>query len=42
MLGFEARIAVREGLERTIAWIHEHPALIDRSIEKHAERMPRQ
>ena len=42
MLGFEARIALRQGLERTIAWTREHLALIDRSIEKHAERMPRQ
>jgi UDP-glucose 4-epimerase len=39
MLGFEARIALRDGLERTIAWTREHLPLIDRSIDKHAGRM---
>jgi UDP-glucose 4-epimerase len=42
MLGFEARIALREGLERTIAWTRHHLPLIGRTIDKHAERMPRQ
>ncbi|HZI41388.1 MAG TPA: NAD-dependent epimerase/dehydratase family protein [Gemmatimonadaceae bacterium] len=41
MLGFEARIALREGLERTIVWTREHLPLIERSIEKHAHRLPR-
>lgn len=40
MLGFEARTALREGLERTIAWTREHLPLIDRSIQKHAHRIP--
>ncbi len=40
MLGFETRIALREGLERTIAWTREHLRLIDRCIGKHAARMP--
>jgi nucleoside-diphosphate-sugar epimerase len=39
-LGFETRTALREGLERTIAWTREHLTLIDRSIGKHARRMP--
>jgi UDP-glucose 4-epimerase len=42
MLGFEARITLREGLERTIAWTREHLPLIERSIDKHVERMQRQ
>jgi UDP-glucose 4-epimerase len=40
MLGFEARIALREGLERTIAWTRANLPLIDRCIEKHAGRIP--
>jgi UDP-glucose 4-epimerase len=40
MLGFEARIPLGEGLERTIAWTREHLPLIERSIDKHADRMP--
>jgi nucleoside-diphosphate-sugar epimerase len=42
MLGFEARITLREGLERTIAWTREHLALIERSIDKHVDHMQRQ
>jgi UDP-glucose 4-epimerase len=41
MLGFEARITLREGLERTIAWTREHLALIERSIDKHVDHMQR-
>jgi len=40
-LGFEARIALSEGLERTIAWTSEHLPLIERSIDKHVEHLPR-
>jgi hypothetical protein len=40
MLGFETRIALPEGLDRTIAWAREHLPLIDRCIEKHADRIP--
>ena len=36
MLGFEARIALRDGLDRTIAWTRKHLPLIGRCIEKHA------
>jgi nucleoside-diphosphate-sugar epimerase len=39
MLGFEARIALREGLERTIAWTSENLPLIERSIHQHADRL---
>jgi nucleoside-diphosphate-sugar epimerase len=42
MLGFEARVTLREGLERTIAWTREHLALIERSIDKHVDHMQRQ
>jgi nucleoside-diphosphate-sugar epimerase len=40
MLGFETRIALPEGLDRTIAWAREHLPLIDRCIRKHAGRLP--
>ena len=39
MLGFEARVALRDGLERTIAWTRDHLPLIERSIAQHAERL---
>lgn len=39
MLGFEARTALREGLERTIAWTREHLPMIDRCVGKHAGRI---
>lgn len=39
MLGFEARIALHEGLDRTIVWTREHLPLIDRCIGKHADRI---
>jgi nucleoside-diphosphate-sugar epimerase len=38
-LGFEARIPLRDGLERTIAWTRENLDWIERCIAKHAERM---
>jgi UDP-glucose 4-epimerase len=38
-LGFEATMPLREGLERTIAWMRENREFIDRCIAKHAERM---
>jgi UDP-glucose 4-epimerase len=38
-LGFEARVALHDGLERTIAWTHENLTLIERCIARHAERM---
>ena len=40
MLGFEARIALREGLERTTVWTREQLSLIERSVQKHAGRIP--
>jgi nucleoside-diphosphate-sugar epimerase len=38
-LGFEATMPLREGLERTIAWMRENREFIDACIAKHAERM---
>jgi len=38
-LGFEAGVALREGLERTIAWMRENMELIDACVERHAQRM---
>jgi nucleoside-diphosphate-sugar epimerase len=38
-LSFEARVGLREGLERTIAWTREHLDWIERCIAKHDERM---
>jgi nucleoside-diphosphate-sugar epimerase len=40
MLGFEARTALRAGLEQTIAWTREHLPVIDCSIQKHSARLP--
>ena len=40
MLGFETRVALCEGLERTIVWTRKSLSLIDRAIGKHARRMP--
>jgi UDP-glucose 4-epimerase len=40
MLGFETRIALRDGLDQTIAWTRQHVPLIDRCIGKHAGRIP--
>jgi nucleoside-diphosphate-sugar epimerase len=39
ILGFEARIALRDGLDRTIAWTRKHLPLIGRCIEKHAAQI---
>jgi nucleoside-diphosphate-sugar epimerase len=38
-LGFEARMPLREGLERTIEWTRENRQFIDRCIARHADRM---
>jgi UDP-glucose 4-epimerase len=38
-LGFEARVALRDGLERTIAWTRENLELIEGCIDRHADRM---
>jgi UDP-glucose 4-epimerase len=38
-LGFETRVPLRDGLERTIAWTRENLSLIDRCIAKHAVNM---
>lgn len=34
-LGFKARVGLREGLEKTIAWTRENEALIERSMRRH-------
>lgn len=38
-LGFEANTSLYEGLTRTIEWTKQNMSLIDRCIQKHAERM---
>ena len=38
-LGFEARVPLREGLSRTVAWTREYLPLIESCIEKHAPYM---
>jgi nucleoside-diphosphate-sugar epimerase len=38
-LGFEARVGLREGLERTVAWTRENLDRIERCIERHAARL---
>jgi UDP-glucose 4-epimerase len=38
-LGFRASVALREGLERQIAWTRENADLIAACIDQHAERM---
>jgi nucleoside-diphosphate-sugar epimerase len=38
-LGFEAHVALYEGLRRTIDWTQEHLPLIDRCVQKHADRI---
>jgi UDP-glucose 4-epimerase len=38
-IDFRARVALEEGLQRTVAWTREHEALIAAAIERHAERM---
>ena len=38
-LGFEARVALRDGLTRTIAWTRQQMPQIDACIERHADQM---
>lgn len=38
-LGFEARVDLRDGLERTVAWTVENRGLVQRCIAQHAGRM---
>lgn len=38
-LGFEARVSLPAGLERTIAWTRENMGLIDKCVSKHERRM---
>jgi UDP-glucose 4-epimerase len=39
-LGFEARMPLREGLERTIEWTRENLDWIERCMARHADRVP--
>jgi UDP-glucose 4-epimerase len=39
VLGFEAEVALEEGLRRTIAWTHQHLAFIEACIQKHSVHM---
>jgi nucleoside-diphosphate-sugar epimerase len=39
VLGFEARISLRDGLCRTIEWTRQHLPVIDSCIQKHAARL---
>jgi UDP-glucose 4-epimerase len=38
-LGFEARVPLRDGLARTVAWTRENRALIDECISRHVAHM---
>jgi len=38
-LGFEARVGLRDGLERTVEWTRANIDLIDRCVARHAARM---
>ena len=40
MLGFETRTALREGLDRTIAWTRRNVHLIEGCVHKHAVHLP--
>jgi nucleoside-diphosphate-sugar epimerase len=40
VLGFEATMPLRAGLQRTIDWTREHLALIEACVQKHAARLP--
>ena len=40
-LGFEAKVELRDGLERTVEWTRANLELIDRCIARHAEEMAR-
>jgi UDP-glucose 4-epimerase len=39
-LGFEAKVSIREGLERTVAWTRENRERIAGIIQRHADRVP--
>ena len=39
-LEFEAQVELRDGLERTVAWMRDNMGLIQRCIERHADRVP--
>jgi nucleoside-diphosphate-sugar epimerase len=38
-LGFECGVELREGLQRTVAWTRDNLSRIERSMEKHKQRM---
>lgn len=38
-LGFEAKVSVREGLEKTVAWTRANRATIERCMAQHAYNM---
>jgi len=40
-LGFEAKVELRDGLERTVEWTRANLELIDRCIARHADEMAR-
>jgi len=40
LLGFEAQVAIEEGLARTISWTRANLGLIEACIRKHAALMP--
>jgi UDP-glucose 4-epimerase len=40
-LGFVAQVELRDGLERTVAWMRANLDLIDRCVSRHAEQMAR-
>ena len=38
-LGFEARVSIAEGIERTVQWTKDNQKMISRCIDKHEEKM---
>jgi UDP-glucose 4-epimerase len=38
-LGFEARVSITEGIERTVQWTKDNQSVISRCIDKHEEQM---
>lgn len=38
-LGFEARVSIAEGIERTVQWTKDNQGVISRCIDKHEEQM---
>jgi len=38
-LGFEAKVPLRDGLERTVEWTRANMELVDRCVARHAQRM---